>query len=119
MKNQFEKDCYDALVKEYGKNNVKYEAESFPYTLECSYTPDFRITTKDGTFFIESKGYLRGDHRRTLLNVKDQYEGAVDLRLLFQRDQKVSKGAKMKYSDWAERYGFQYAVGLKKIKDIL
>lgn len=83
------------------------------------YTPDFSVNTRDGLFYVESKGYLRADHRRTLLNVKDQYDThQLDLRLLFQKDQKVSKGAKMKYSDWAERYGFTYAVGLKNIEEI-
>ncbi len=116
MKNKFEEETYNALVKKFGKNNVRYEHDQFLYSTEHLYTPDFSVFSDAGLFYVESKGYLRPDHRRALLSVNTQHD--VDLRLLFQKDQKVSKGAKMKYSDWADKHGFTYAVGIKNIKEI-
>lgn len=121
MKNNFERETYDALVKEFGKNCVKYEHDQFLYSTEHLYTPDFTVFTDDGVFHVESKGFLRPDHRRTLLAVVNQWSDpaiAIDLRLLFQKDQKVRKGGKMKYSDWAKKEGLRYAVGVKNIKEI-
>lgn len=119
MKNQFEKDTYQALAKEFGKNNVLYEPLQFLYTTEHFYTPDFAVYEpghSDPSFFVEAKGYLRPDHRRTLIAVKDQND--IDLRLLFQKNQKLSKQSKMRYSDWAEKQGFEYACGLRRISDL-
>jgi predicted nuclease of restriction endonuclease-like RecB superfamily len=117
LKNDFELSCFEALIKEYGKSNVLYEPEEFLYTSEHIYTPDFRVRDGSTVFYVESKGYLRPDNRRTLCNVKTQHD--LDLRLIFQRDQKTSKGAKQRYSDWAESKGFAYCIGVKNIKDIL
>lgn len=116
MKNPFEQDCFEALVKEYGKNNVHYEPEEFLYTTEHFYTPDFRVRDGSTVFYVESKGYLRPDNRRTMLNVIDTHD--LDLRIIFQRNQKLAKGSSKRYSDWADSQGIQHCIGVKNIKDI-
>jgi predicted nuclease of restriction endonuclease-like RecB superfamily len=117
LRNPFEKECYKALCKEFGRNNVAYEPQKFDYTTKHVYVPDFRITDGDGVFFVESKGYLRPDNRRTMLAVRDQHP-ALDLRLLFQRNQKLGSRSKTRYSDWAEQHGFSYCIGPDNLKDI-
>lgn len=78
----------------------------------CDYTPDFRIVTPGGgVWYIEAKGYLDGPDRTKLRAVRKQHPG-IDLRLVFQRDN-VIKGtkAKSRYSDWASKNGFVFAIG--------
>lgn len=116
MKNSFEQACFDALVNEYGKNNVLYEPEEFLYTSEHFYTPDFRVRDGSSLFYVESKGYLRPDNCRTIVHVIEQHN--LDLRIVFQRNQKLRKGSEQRYSDWADRKGITYCVGVKNIKDI-
>lgn len=119
MKNKFEEEVYEALCEQYGKNNVLYEPSQFSYTTEHFYTPDFRVKDRynGGRYhYIEAKGYLRPDHRRILAAVKDQCD--IDLRLVFQKNQKLYKGSQSRYSDWAESRGFQHCIGTRNIKDI-
>lgn len=77
----------------------------------CDYTPDFEVEGQNGTFYIEAKGYLDGPDRTKLRAVRQQHPG-IDIRLVFQRDN-VIKGTKNKtrYSAWAAKYGFVFAVG--------
>ena len=70
------------------------------------YLPDFVI---DKTIVVECKGRLTAADRKKLLLVKKQHPG-VDLRLLFQYDNKLSTKSKTRYSNWAEKNGIPYAV---------
>jgi IS5 family transposase len=74
----------------------------------CSYTPDFVL---DNGVWIEAKGYLDGPDRTKLKAIRKQHP-EIDLRLVFQRDN-VIKGTKNKtrYSEWAEKIGFKWALG--------
>jgi hypothetical protein len=76
----------------------------------CDYTPDFEVKVGKG-FFIEVKGYLDGPDRTKLRAIRKQYPD-LDLRLVFQRDN-VIKGTKEKtrYSAWATKFGFKFAIG--------
>lgn len=107
---------------------TEYEPKTFKYPLadpgyRCnacaskdvvrttSYTPDFRLP--NGTF-IESKGKLTGANRRRLVAWK-AYFPEETLRIVFMADNKLSKGAKSRYSEWATKAGFEYCVGFKNI----
>lgn len=97
------------------ENKVQYTYESMvikyvvPET-KRSYTPDFILPNG---VIIESKGYpFSSKDRAKMLFVKEQHP-ELDVRILFERDLKISrKGAKKvtKYSDWAEKNGFKYAI---------
>lgn len=90
---------------------IGYETLSFNYTLSRRYTPDFTITWPSGrTAYIEVKGYLRPEDRAKLLAVKrDNPE--IDLRIVFGRDNPIRKGAKLTYSQWAEKHNIPYSIG--------
>lgn len=113
MKSTLEPKVYKnikALVS-HQKAKVEYEPEEIEYTLSKVYVPDFVITFKDGRkIYIEAKGYLRPENRAQLLSVKSQYPD-MDLRLVFERDNKLSKTSRTRYSDWAGKHGFMYCVG--------
>lgn len=104
MKSKFEEDVYKQLVKKYGKNGVQYEIIKIPYTLSFNYIPDFTC----GDVLIEAKGYFRPEARAKMRAVKEQHP-ELDLRLLFQNNGKIGKN--FRYSDWAEKYDFTYAIG--------
>lgn len=90
-----------------------YEAEKIPYEVPATtrnYILDFKVVTPSGnTVRCEVKGRLTRQDRTKMLNVKKS-NPELDLRFLFQRDQAISKGAKMKYSDWCIKHGFAYAI---------
>lgn len=69
--------------------------------------PDFALTNG---VLIECKGRLTAADRKKLLLVKKQHP-RLDLRLLFQFDNKLSPRSKTRYSTWAEKNGFEWAVG--------
>lgn len=93
------------------KTKYQYETTSFPYTWTGSYTPDFTVTSKSGkVFYVEVKGHLRKEDRRKLRAVKKS-NPALDLRICFQRDNRLDSKAKMTYTQWAEKAGIPWCIG--------
>lgn len=89
----------------------EYEAESFNYILPPrKYTPDFKITCSDGTFFfVEYKGWLRPEDR-TKMKAFKQANPSVDVRFVFANANKaILKGSKTTYGAWADKLGFPWA----------
>lgn len=95
------------------KAEVQYEGEKIAYIVPAraaNYIPDFIKIKKDGSkLFIEVKGYLRPSDRVKLRLVMRSNPG-IDLRLVFAQNNLVS-GTKLRYSDWAHKNGFKYAIG--------
>lgn len=109
MKGGFEPLVYDQLKK--SKVKVTYEESRLPYVTYHNYVPDFEVSTRSGvTYFLEVKGYFRTADQVKMKAVKAANPNA-DIRLIFQKDNKVNKFSKMYYSDWAKKYGFPYAIG--------
>lgn len=100
VRNKFEKKIYQQLKK--AKVKFGYETERITYLLSGYYLPDFVISTGSGRIYIETKGYLRPEHKRKLAAVKKLHP-EIDLRILFYAHNK-------KYIKWAEKNGFRYAV---------
>ena len=72
------------------------------------YTPDFLLESSG--VVVECKGRLTVADRKKLVLVKKQYP-RMDLRLLFQFDNKLSPRSPTRYSVWATKHGFPWAVG--------
>lgn len=90
----------------------EYEREGYKYLLpERTYTPDFFLANG---VIIEVKGRLTPDDRRKHIAMREQYPD-LDIRFLFWTDNKLSARAKMRYSGWCERHGFEYA--FKEVPD--
>lgn len=111
MKSSLERNVYKDLQSFKSRNNIKvsYESDKIPYFIQRKYTPDFTVEFKDGrVIFIEAKGWLRSEDRSKMLAVKrDNPE--LDIRILFQNDNKLNKNSKSRYSDWALKNGFPFA----------
>lgn len=96
--------------------NIQYEVDTFKYNVPKNYTPDFKYTYRNKVKYLEVKGYLRYEDKKKLELIKTQYPD-LDLKLVFQKDNKITKRHKMRYSDWAKKWGFKYWV-LEDMGDI-
>ena len=98
----------------------EYEAESFPWddvspNARCpdcglaavqtrSYTPDFFLSNG---VIIEAKGRFTPHDRRIALAMRDR---GVDVKLMFQFNNKLSRNSKTRYSDWCTKNDIDFAV---------
>lgn len=88
--------------------DVEYEADCLKYRVEETkkYTPDFTIEHKGKRTYIEYKGVLDQATRKKMLLVRKQYPN-LDIRIVFQRgNNKIYKGSKTTYMEWAKKHGF-------------
>ena len=118
LKNDFELRVYkDIRNLKPPKDQVEYETEQIPYTIEYVYEPDFIVTRKDGSkMYIEAKGNGRAwtpQVQRKMLSVKEQYPD-LDIRIVFYSDgsmgQRRKDGSFRRQSDWATQHGFPFAI---------
>lgn len=75
------------------------------------YIPDFKL---HNGIIVEAKGIWDLDDRKKIIMVREQ-NPKLDIRMLFQRDHPINRGAKTRYSTWCEKRDIPYAVG--KIPD--
>lgn len=98
---------------------VGYETERLKYVLEHGYIPDLVVTFRDGRkMYIEAKGYFRPEDQIKMRAVKNT-NPELDIRMIFPKDNKLSKRHVMRYSDWCTKYGIPYHVGLEVPKEWL
>jgi hypothetical protein len=100
LRNKFETKIYKQLKR--AKVQFKYESEKITYLIAGHYLPDFVISTALGKIYIETKGYLRPEHKRKMCAVKKLHP-ELDIRILFY-------SRKEKDIKWAERNGFKWAI---------
>lgn len=101
-----------SLAKTLANNSVpfEYESKKFSYIPKPRvYTPDFYLSDYD--IYIEAKGYFDKSDRVKMQLIKEQYPD-LDIRLVFLNARnKIYKGSKTSYGDWATRYNFEWAEG--------
>lgn len=86
----------------------QYEPHSLDYVLDRKYTPDFKLPNG---IYIEAKGKLDQDTRSKMIAVKKAHPD-LDIRFVFMRgENKLNKGSKTTYMDWAKKNGFEAADG--------
>ena len=100
LKNKFELKIYEQLKK--SRCKYAYESERIPYVIAGHYIPDFVLSTPTGKVYIETKGYLRPEHKRKMVAVKRSHP-ELDLRILFYAPNKS-------YIKWAQKNGIKFAV---------
>jgi hypothetical protein len=115
------------------KNKIPfaYEAVKFALTLavgnhrckDCgsakverrvSYTPDWILTAKD--IIVESKGKFTARDRKIALAMQEQYP-LETYKLLFQRDNWISKTKTQRYSDWCRKHNIDFHIGTEFPKE--
>ncbi len=100
------------IAKKLAENKINFEYETKKLTYipkPRTYTPDFYLVDKD--IYIEAKGHLDKGDRVKMVLIKQQYP-ELDIRFVFLRaSNKIYRGSKTTYSDWANKYGFPWAEG--------
>lgn len=98
----------------------EYEREKFPWKEELpngycpacgeravadrSYTPDFFL---ENGVIIEAKGRFTPKDRKIAVAMK---KAGIDVKLIFQFNNKLSRASKTRYSDWCEKRGIDFAI---------
>jgi hypothetical protein len=103
LRSKFEED----VAKKYPE--LGYETDKLTYVVPAkkrTYNPDWTVREK---VYIETKGKLDRETIEKMLLVKEQNPDAK-IYLLFQRGtNKLRRGSKMTYLDWAKKNGFTAA----------
>lgn len=101
------KDLFSARRKLKKAFDFGYETETLKYTIDGEYNPDIIITHKEtgNKIYVEVKGYLDEQTKKKMLAVRRCHPD-LDIRFLFERNNKIRANSKMRYTDWAERNGF-------------
>jgi len=103
LRSKFEED----VAKKYPE--LGYETDKLTYVVPAkkrTYNPDWTVREK---VYIETKGKLDRETIEKMLLVKEQNPDAT-IYLLFQRGtNKLRRGSKMTYLDWAKKNGFKAA----------
>ena len=111
LRSGLELKTYLSLVA--SKSSFKYEPEKLSFTVpstECIYTPDFVVKRKGKPdLYVECKGRWDVASRKKMQRVTEQHPDK-DIRMLFERDNTISKTSKITYSMWAAKNGIPYAV---------
>jgi hypothetical protein len=97
---------YETEILKYQYNPQKYVVD---FTLEIDNTHKI---------LLEYKGKLDGPSRKKMRAVKAANPD-MDIRFVFEKpNNKLYKGAKLRYWEWAERYGFKWYDAIKDIDTI-
>ena len=113
------------LAKQLKEAGIKYEyeRESYEYFTkvtngscdDCSgthvsqrrgYTPDFFLPNG---VVLEAKGHFTASNRVTLKAIRKAHP-TLDIRLVFQADNCISRSSKTRNSDWCEQFEFKWAL---------
>lgn len=104
FKSKFERRFAEHLAKL--RIKAEYEAARFPYTLDCVYNPDWKLA---GGVYLETKGNFKASERRKVLAVLKAHP-KMDLRMVFQRNNRISKVSKTTYGSWCDKHGIRWSV---------
>ncbi|CQJ56303.1 TPA: endonuclease I [Yersinia enterocolitica] len=105
----FEKVVADKL----NPDEFSYESNSYEYTVVKKYKPDFQLSNG---ILVETKGLWTSEDRTKHKLVREA-NSELDIRFLFQRDNKLNKNSKTRYSDYCKKMGWKYAIGNEIPKD--
>jgi hypothetical protein len=83
-----------------------YEKDTLKYSLHLTYKPDWTVR---GVCYLEAKGRFDYIERRKMLAVREANPDK-DIRIVFMRDQKISKNSETRYTDWCAKHGIKCSV---------
>jgi hypothetical protein len=110
MRSGFERKIAAAL-KERGVV-YEYETDKITYTIPESkhyYVPDFKLPNG---IYVEGKGIFDRDSRQKMVLVIEQNPDK-DIRILFMRNNKLTRTAKQTYGEWCDKRNIKWAVSSK------
>jgi hypothetical protein len=113
------------IAKQLKKAGIEYdyEKESYEYFTKVTngicndclgthvvqrrwYTPDFFLPNG---VVIEAKGHLTASNRTILKAVREDHP-TLDLKLMFQSDNRISRSSETRYTEWASKQNIDWAI---------
>lgn len=104
VRSGFEARCMDAARQH---TDLEYEPDTIEYTITRKYTPDVKLPNG---IYVEMKGRFKGEDRTKHRLVRAQHP-ELDIRIVFQKNDRLYKGAKSTYTEWCDRQGIPWAIG--------
>jgi hypothetical protein len=98
------------IVEQLRSKKIKFEYENLklkytvPETVH-SYKPDIQLSNG---IIVECKGIWTAQDRKKMILVKQQYP-ELDIRMVFQRNQKLRKNAKQTYGQYCDKHSIVWA----------
>lgn len=113
VRSQYEKAVYEEAL--HLGRDFRYEPFNKEYMVleKKKYTPDFVLPNG---VWVEVKGYFPREQRNKMKSVKRSHPNQV-ICILFQENNKLFRGSKTCYLDWARKNGFRAALGTVIPKD--
>lgn len=106
FRSNFEQQVANSIERQ--GHTYQYEEEKIEYVIPAQkkkYLPDFKVNG----IYIEAKGKFDAASRKKMALVIQQNPD-LDIRMLFMRDNTITKTSKTRYSDWCEKNGITWAV---------
>lgn len=103
------KSKFEAKVAELYKSKgivAKYETQRLAYRLDCYYTPDWELPSG---ILVETKGKFDSIARRKMAAAIAQ-NPTKDIRMMFMRNNKLSKKSNTTYGQWCDKRGIKWSV---------
>lgn len=107
MSNKYRSGFEKKVASKLSPDEFQYESKKFKYVVEKTYTPDFELSNG---ILVETKGQWTSADRTKHKLVREA-NPELDIRLLFQADNKLNKNSKTRYSDYCKKMGWTYAIG--------
>jgi hypothetical protein len=106
--NNYRSHLEERVAKSLDKDAIPYlyEVEKFEYVTTSKYTPDFFIPNG---VILEVKGFFKPSDRRKMLAVIQQHP-ELDLRMVFQRNNTLTKQSKTTYGDWCDKHDIPWCI---------
>lgn len=82
------------------------DPSEYAFMQRHTYRPDFVLGNR---LHVEAKGKFTAKDRKKMVAVKALHP-EIEFALLFQRDNTLTSASKTRYSVWAEKHGFKWAV---------
>jgi len=114
FRSKFEKEFWDA---QHSKIGLRYEPFALSYSVieERRYTPDFidadLFRAQERIRIYETKGLFTPTDRKKMKHVRDSNPD-IELIMVFQRDNYLTKAKNRKYSTWCEENRINYCIGV-------
>jgi hypothetical protein len=98
----------ERIAKELDKRAIPYlyEAQSFEYTTRSRYKPDLFLMNG---VILELKGFFSPSDRRKHVAMKEQHP-ELDVRMVFQRNNLLTRKSKSTYGMWCDKYDIPWCV---------
>ena len=117
LKGGLEPRVYDKLLTFKDKNFVvEYETEKLEYSIPGNYCPDFPLTVDGHKVYLEVKGYFDDQALKKMDAVTKAYP-ELDIRMVFEKDNKLSRRKRKKYSDWCNERNIPWILLKNLTKD--